>query len=269
MPGGYPFGIECCNAQDVGTISSGSVGTSVTCGTANVKGGWTQLISSLGADCCWTVVELACLSLAKSVLVDIGIGSLNNEQPVVNNLWFRSPAGVGSIDVVKYCFPLQIPSGSRISVRGQSNTAAQVFTAKMSCYDGAFTMMEGAARIDMVGVSTATSSGTAVMPNATANTKGSFAQLILSTTKDYCGLIVVVGLIGTVSTDYLFDIAIGGAGSEQVIIPNIHGMPQTSAPMMTVFVPIPVPSGSRLSARAQANGASAANCQIAAGGIYI
>lgn len=269
MPGSFPMGIEVCNAQDAGTLTASSDGTTITAsGSTNTKGSWTQLVASLGADCCWVLIEIGTPNTGvRKILVDIGVGAAASEQVVVSNLQVLTQSS-GTGDDIKFSFPLQIPAGSRVSARSQSATASAAVTVKMTCFDGAFTMMEGVAGLDMLGVSTATSVGTNVTPSATANTKGSFAQLIASTARDYCGLVVVVGPAGTAGDIYLVDIAIGAAASEQVIIPNVRMAFSTTITASPIYIPMAVPAGTRISARAQASAASGTATVVAVGGLY-
>jgi len=86
------------------------------------------------------------------------------------------------------------------------------------------------------------------------NTKGSYVTNIASTAFDAAAVIVEMSGADTSNTTYLVDIAVGAAGSEQVIIPNLSvenctGGNQYGIPL--VF-PISVPAGTRLSCRASA-----------------
>lgn len=86
----------------------------------------------------------------------------------------------------------------------------------------------------------------------TSNTKGSYAEIVAATGRTYHGLII--DLIRATDLDvYLVDIAFGEAASEEVKIPNIFAGASSSAYRSgsKLFVPLHVPSGTRLSARAQ------------------
>lgn len=99
---------------------------------------------------------------------------------------------------------------------------------------------------------------TTITASATTHTKGSWTELEASTTSDFSYLeITIYGTaLNTADTSTLLDIGIGGSGSEQVLIANIGvgfkvalniqgGVPET------LLFPIKIPSGSRISARAQ------------------
>lgn len=90
--------------------------------------------------------------------------------------------------------------------------------------------------------------------SSTAHTKGGWAQIVGSTTSD-TGLIIV-NYSGTsgIATDasVLFDIGVGAAGSEVVVASDlaVGGIGFSQTPHFSL--PIFIPSGSRIAARAQA-----------------
>ena len=93
-------------------------------------------------------------------------------------------------------------------------------------------------------------SGTAITGGA-ANTKGVYSQLMASTTFDAAAIMLDVNT-NFGDTNYLLDIAVGAAASEQIIFPNLAlafnvGMAES------ILIPIAIPAGSRLSARCQDN----------------
>lgn len=261
MPGGFPIGQEICNGQYASAIQTGSTGILVaSSATINTKGSWVQLIASTSYDACAVLVSLNGFPGTHTCtwLVDIGIGASGSEQVIVSNLMLQSVgAGAG---VAQVFFPLAIPAGTRISARSQSTAASNSVAVDVDLFDGAFTQMEGAAGVDAIGVSTSTSLGTALTAGA-ANTKGSYAQLTAATSRDYIGFFGIIDLQNSTAANqdcWLFDIAIGASGSEQVIIPNIDlsaltvsGFPATYFPVTIPFFPIPIPSGTRIAARTQ------------------
>jgi hypothetical protein len=106
-----------------------------------------------------------------------------------------------------------------------------------------------------------TSAGTAITAGATANTVGSYTTLISSTTNDcawleigiYCphsSLIVVLAV----------NIAVGPAGSEVVIVPDLVATAVGSGTgvvdIKTYYFPCSIPAGSRISANSQSTAGS-------------
>lgn len=109
----------------------------------------------------------------------------------------------------------------------------------------------GATRFKEYGVDTSTSLATTITAG-TSYAKGSYVELTSSTDFDAQGIIVCIGKADA-SSRYLVDVAIGGSGSETVIIPDLiaraHGNKQIVAQM---FFPVSIPAGTRISARCSA-----------------
>jgi hypothetical protein len=98
-----------------------------------------------------------------------------------------------------------------------------------------------------------------ITASGTANTKGSYTQLIASTSFDASGFLLALRA-STVSRTYLLDIAVGAAASEQVVLPNILVSVGTGSALPTdlVYLPMAVKAGQRIAARCQSATASAA-----------
>jgi hypothetical protein len=101
-----------------------------------------------------------------------------------------------------------------------------------------------------------------VTAGGTAHTKGAWTQLIASTPYDAYGIWVGIdGIhVSAGATNYLVDIGVGPAGSEQVIIPNLDvwGADATAAGLnpLIFWFPVYIPAGSRIAARSQSVTAS-------------
>jgi hypothetical protein len=108
--------------------------------------------------------------------------------------------------------------------------------------------------LDQKGITSGAVGGTVVTAGA-VNTKGAYAQLVAATTYAAEGIMVVATTKGT--ADYLIDIAIGAAASEQVVVPNIAASGATYLSRV-YFFPVKIPAGVRVAARSQASTASAA-----------
>jgi hypothetical protein len=271
MAGGFPLGLELCNGQAI-VVTGTSTGTVVTAsGSINTKGAFTQLIAATAFDTCWMGVFINDTSGTGTVMVDIAIGAAAAEKVIVQNL---TGCGAFIVQVPSFFhFPIMIPAGTRISARSQSAHASEAGTVSVYLWDGAFTQMEGGAGVDSIGALTASSHGTTITANASANTKGSYVSLGV-TARDYIGLSVGMdqGVSTANSTHFLFDIAIGAGGAQSDIIPNIAGTWDgitSDALFPTSWGPffIPIPSGTNLWARWQTGAGSNQIC-IAAYGIY-
>ena len=111
-------------------------------------------------------------------------------------------------------------------------------------------------RIEAAGEDTSDSSGTEVT-TGNANAKGSYTELIASTAFDATAFIwYTAGK--TASESYLLDLALGAAGSEQIIVADFalkcrRNVP--AHPTVSLFE-LPVPEGSRIAVQGQSTTAS-------------
>jgi hypothetical protein len=105
--------------------------------------------------------------------------------------------------------------------------------------------------------------------NTSAHTKGSYSELIASTSAN-AGLLVLMAqdiAAAATNTATLIDVATGASGSETAIISNlaVGGALTTTGPTgVAVAVPLKIPSGTRLSARIQSvvTGGKTATAQV-------
>jgi len=113
--------------------------------------------------------------------------------------------------------------------------------------------MTWAGQSSNVGANTGASLPTSITAAGSTNTKGSYTQLIAST-PFLSSWLIVQAMTNTNGSTMLGDIAIGGAGSEKIIVPDL--MVQGPRDLFALPLPISVPKGVRLSARVQAATAS-------------
>lgn len=94
---------------------------------------------------------------------------------------------------------------------------------------------------------------TIVATSGTANTKGSWVELCAATPFDARAILVTINYLET-GINHLVDIGVGAAAAEVVLIPNLHAIAQTNgkwAMSRLILVPISIPAGTRIAARAQ------------------
>ena len=118
-------------------------------------------------------------------------------------------------------------------------------------------MVEGGV-VETAGAVAASSVGTTVTAGA-LNTKGSWAELDAATARAAGAIVILCNRHGSGTTDYLIDIGIGAAGSEQVVISNLISCNSagSNSPGGWWLAPLSIPAGTRLAARCQASTASA------------
>lgn len=251
-------------AENAGANTALSRGTSITANaTANTKGNFTELIASTSFDATSLLVMLDDISSATDYLIDIAIGGAGSEVVVISNLIVTG--GTGSIVYGgHYLLPVNIPAGSRVSARCQASTGSAVVRVSAQLFGSGMGGAETLGLVATYGDNTATSGGTQVDPGGTANTKGSYVQIAASTTYPIRFLVIAIGnKLNNIrsSQSWLMDVAIGGAGSETVILSNMAFNCSTSPDIITpqtyCMIPVNIPAGTRIAVRAQSDGIDA------------
>lgn len=109
-----------------------------------------------------------------------------------------------------------------------------------------------------IGTTAASSIGTTVTASSSANTKGTYTQLVASTSFPTSGILIGANNNPATGQNTALDIAIGGLGSEQVIISNLMIPNAVSRKAESFFIPYNIPSASRIAARIQSDSGSSA-----------
>jgi hypothetical protein len=249
-------------AADAGANTAASAGTTVTApGSNNTKGAWTQLLSSAPFDVGGILFGgyFTHTSGLQHALVDIGIGASSSEQVLIPDVAWQRQSSSGKPSPATL-FPCRIPAGTRIAARYQSSTASGstlAASATLLPAGGAYPIRSGKAVV--LGANTTTSRGLQVDPGGTVNTKGSYAELTSSHAhaSQWAVLSAMNEDSGGAAPSWLVDLAIGGAGSEIVVIPNllIAGFQdvEASGGIHRIFIPLALQAGVRIAARAQCN----------------
>lgn len=236
------------NLQGYGTVITAA-------GSTNTKGSWTELIASTTSDCCFLEVYIVQESLGLySVSVDIGVGAAASEIVIIPDL-YTSPS-FNNFMQCKVQLPMHIQAGTRIAARCQSSTASKTVAVHVILHNGCFPWE--VVGVDALNFNAASTTGTTLTPDTTAGVKGSYSQLIASTARDYSGVFATWDYSAGLRQQYKIDVAIGAAASEVIIIPdrqiytgdttNNVGVPTDA--IAIPFVPIHIPAGQRVAARA-------------------
>lgn len=249
-------------SMERGPASSGSLGVAVgPSGVANTKTGWTQLIASTKYETSMLGLIFRPTSSLGDMLFDIGIGAAASEVVVIPNIYV---SGAGVLSNQNIWLPISIPSGKRIAARMQG--VDTVVFANVTCYAMSASMFGefGFQHVDSLGSTTIDSGGTAIDAGAVANTKGAYTTIVNPTTDAYRGFYVLTGNNSTdrLTGQFMVDIAVGGIGSEQIIVPDLqisasgsnYVLPPSSGPFF-----FNIPSGVRLAARCQCSVTTAAD----------
>ncbi|MFH0900594.1 MAG: hypothetical protein V2A73_08195, partial [Pseudomonadota bacterium] len=164
--------------------------------------------------------------------------------------------GDANIPNYQYFLPIPIPAGTRIAARCQCSTGGVTMWTRVTPMANGFLSGSSLGRVTTYGAATADSGGVSVDCGAAAWTKGAYSQIVAATTYPCKALLVAYGnqKNGTrTATGFGIDIAIGGAGSEKIVLPDLYcscygsgGLPPGS---MIMPLPIAIPAGVRLAAR--------------------
>ena len=224
--------------------------------TANTKGSWVELTAASTFDSGALTVNVPYVFEGSDYLIDIGIGPAGSEQVLVSNLLVSAGSIGGSTAGVSVRIPLPIASGIRIAARAQATGTSASRFARVGVHLEGNTAPAGGT-LTTIGAATADSGGTPVDPGASDNTKGAWAQLTASAASALYGAFFAFGnQANTTRTDcnWLVDIGIGGAGSEQVILADIpvacNSTADSLAPILSALYDISIPEGVRMAARA-------------------
>jgi hypothetical protein len=241
-------------AKVVGSVPASTQGTTITTGSANVKGSYVELTSATANDANWVLVHLGnAASAGSNHLVDIAIGAAT-EQVIIPDLNMMSKAAGANFG--SYLFPIFIPAGSRLTARAQG-PAATTLEVVLTLFSG--TMLAGGAPPSIVSAygAVASSLGTAI-DGVTANTEGAWTQIAAATDRDHCWW-CVSGRIGDATlaavTRWMIDLGIDTA-TETEIVGDLYFTADITSDLPynpVVCFPYFVPAGSRITARMRSN----------------
>ncbi len=261
MSGGWAFTPEWSNNLSIGHSTTVSFGTQLTVSTSsvNVKNTYTQLVSSTANDI--NVLEFYQLGnpipINSTVYTDIAVGAGGSEVIIAQNLITGGQIAT-TLGSNRFYLPVSIPSGSRVAARHalSSSTTTTTTVAPFVSIAGFENGMVGAAPfagVDSIGQSTGV--GTVLQTTTTAQIKSAYYQLVASSARDYAGFIM--GFNNGSGANMLVDVSVGAAASEKNIVSNYW---LDAANTLTVWnslpIMVPIPSGTRIAARAQAGTAS-------------
>jgi hypothetical protein len=226
----------------------------------NSKGSYVQLTSSLSDNISLFYLISAYSSYNQRFLVDMAIGAAGSENIIIANIPIQAFA-YNSSGVYPIHFPFRLKQGVRISFRCQSdykNSKINMGILGLK-YN---TLSESFQSCDTMGTVTGSSRGTSVDPGGTADTYGSYTEIVSSTSRNYKSLLVFAlptytsGLTCTRTVK----IALGAAGSEidiaQRCICGQNSIYDYGVHSYPWVIPFNVKSGVRISAAAKCSSTS-------------
>jgi hypothetical protein len=107
-------------------------------------------------------------------------------------------------------------------------------------------------RVSAFGTDPATSDGIPVTASGTTHTKGSWTELVASTSHEATDVVLFISHVSLTGV-WLVDVGVGASGSERILVPDIHISGYSGSTPSGIRIPIRIPSGSRISARVQSS----------------
>lgn len=240
-----------------GATGTSSRGTAITSGSGvgTFSTAFTQLASSTDTDACALIVSMIAQSTAL-FQVKLYVGAASSETEFAH-----IPGPVNALGSMSLLVPIGVPAGSRITAKCCDSGGGGTMNVHVTLVRGSVGQ-SGVSRGSLVGV--ASNDFTDVDAGATINTKGAWTQIVASTTYDAKGY--TLALLGDPSNEtnmnYLLDLAVGAAASEQIILADVQGNIEAyrgdSRPNIVGPIWTPIPAASRIAARVQSstNGAA-------------
>jgi hypothetical protein len=245
---------EGVSSNTRGEVVTAAVGT-------NTKGSYVELVASTARPATGIRVYIRQVTssvLGSGVMADIAIGGAGSEVVIIENLKINLGQQAGD-GIYAWFLPINIPEGVRISAAVQSSETIQDVSIFVQLFDSSFRTGSMGSKVIAIGDDTATTNGSIIDPGASQNTKGAYTEINASTSVDLYGFNYSLGTNLSASTGgnlgFLVDIAVGSAGNEEVIVGDIgmciNNREQNS--YNSFYSDIAIPSGSRISARAQSS----------------
>lgn len=229
---------------------------------ANIKGSYVEISSAIPFDSEGLILQFVSTSYVADNLFDIAIGALGLEVDIISNVVasHSSAFHVGK----RYEFPLKLKAGTRLSGRSQgTSTSAQNHRMAIHLLRGSWTYNRGFAVCDTYGANTADSGSVLIDPGVTVDTKGTWYEISSGISRDAKGFILCIGNRNNQARElasyyWNIDVGVGAVASEKVILSNwsiaTYSASNELVPIATPFMPIHIPSGTRISVRAACNG---------------
>lgn len=239
-----------------GESISGSTGTTVTSGAADTKGSWVELTASTNFDYDSIDILIRDSGTALANLLDIAVGGSGSEEVILENLLLGRSDGSGDRVIHTVRLPFHIKKGSRIACRHQADNATSILFVMGRGYSSNFTGIQALGKAVTYGADTVNTKGVVIDPGTTVDTKGSWVELSAATSDNIKAILFRIGnnLNAAPSLNsFLFDIAIGGSGSEEIVVADIPAYTQATSDLTygDIIIPLAIKAGSRLAVRSQ------------------
>ncbi len=217
----------------VGPTASGDVNLTAP-GANNTKGAYAQIVASTPFAC--TAVQVSTtftLALSRQFLIDIATGAGGAEVVKIPDLLTEGYNVTGSWNNTYWQVPLAVDASTRLSARFAINDITSIGTFGICVSLSAAGGQPGITSFTNLGADTSDSGGAQVDPGGTANTFGTYTQMVASSAAVYQYLAVLSTTKGNsalTSARWCINVATGAAASEVVLIPDLRVSAGGAAP---------------------------------------
>lgn len=191
-------------------------------GSANTKGSYSQLVSSMDFTTNRVYVVMTFGDNAgRRWLIDVATGAGGAEAVKIPDIIAESTNATTSWSPHHWWFPWEVTSGTRVALRCQCTSASQQLTISITFQATGET--PGIPVFTALGVAAGDSGAQNVDAGGTANTKGAYSQLVASSAAVTQFLLLAWtsdANTGPTNTRWAIDIATGAGGAEVVLIPD-------------------------------------------------
>lgn len=207
--------------------------------TINTKGSWVEMWASIPWDI--DAIGFHALPEGAEFLVDFGIGAAGSEVVLVPDIYLR--VGSAFDEVILWC-PLHLAEGTRIAFRCQATVGSAICYSRIYIMAGGFPRPITLGRATSYGTTAASTAGV-TLTSGLSGVEGAWAELTASSANPIRCLVVSIGRISAANNSRV-DIGVGASGSEVILVPDL----QIRTPSIFIyFVPVTIPSATRIAAR--------------------
>ena len=265
------FGIGNPSVSAQGTVLTNAIGASNADGTAVQIGSGAlthdcELLEVIVTDCTGDASGTDSSALLDILIDPAGGTSWDTTNRLIQSLqvgYLVTNANSGTATARKWLFPLWIKSGASFAGIGRTVIgSAQSATVFLRCWGGVNRPSRWwcGQKVDAVGDTRASSTGTSVTPNASANTWGSWTSVGSATARRYGYLTASVSMNAAASSSYSRQMQIG-AGS--TLIGGTYDYATSSLEQVSPYIDgiapsiyADIPEGTQLQARCRGSSAS-------------
>ena len=229
-----------------GADTSDSSGLAITSGSAGAKGSYTEIIASTARESHLITLMINTASVDHEGVLHLATGVASSEVD-----FLEIPFNGNEDESYSITVPYTIAVNARLSAAMTSTDGTSVAEISVGLSDD--NSWGTCSQAELIGHSGG--QGTDIDAGGTANTKGSWAQLIGTTSHDYDGLLVHMGYSNNpaqANFHFLVDIGTGAALSEVPLLENLNFVTNAFELYGSYhWIYAPITSGTRVSARCQ------------------